>query len=56
LAQLNVLYDRWVDSFTLSPVLTIETDNLNYVRYEDHLDRIWESIDRRLRGKDYLAL
>lgn len=56
LAQLNELYDRWVDAFELSPVLTIETDNLDYVRYEDHLDRIWQGIEARLKGRDYLTL
>jgi hypothetical protein len=39
-------------------VLTIDTNNLNYVRYEEHLDQIWQKIDERLQGegRDYLAL
>ncbi|MEZ4715867.1 MAG: hypothetical protein R2851_07245 [Caldilineaceae bacterium] len=28
---LNRRYDEWIGSFTLCPVLTVETDNLNYV-------------------------
>lgn len=56
LTQLNALYDRWVIDFNLSPVLTIETDNLNYVQYDEHLDRIWAKIEERLAGKDSLTL
>lgn len=56
LQQLNVLYDEWASGFSLSPVLTIDTNRLNYVRYEEHLDQIWQRIDDRLRGRDYLTL
>lgn len=56
LAQLNTLYDEWVENFTLGPVLTIETDNLNYVQYDAHLDVIWERIDKQLKGRDFLSL
>lgn len=56
LKQLNELYDQWVVNFNLSPVLTINTDNLDYVQYDEHLDQIWQSIDNRLRGRDFLAL
>lgn len=56
LAQLNILYDQWIGHFTLSPVLTIDTDHLDYVQYEDHLDQIWSKIDNRLQGRDFLSL
>jgi deoxyadenosine/deoxycytidine kinase len=56
LAQLNTLYDDWMARFTLSPVLTINTNNLDYVQYEAHLDLIWQRIEERLRGKDLLVL
>ena len=56
LEQLNGLYEKWISSFTQSPVLTINTDNLDYVQYEDHLDMIWEKIEQRLHGRDYLQL
>jgi deoxyadenosine/deoxycytidine kinase len=56
LAQLNDLYDEWVANFTLSPVLTINTDSLDYVQYDEHLDQIWQKINHRLQGKDFLAL
>lgn len=56
LAQLNELYDRWSADFHLSPVLTVDTNNLDYVQHEAHLDQIWQKIENRLRGRDFLAL
>ena len=56
LERLNKLYDRWSAAFRLSPVLTVDTDNLDYVQHDDHLDQIWQKIQDRLQGKDYLAL
>lgn len=56
LQRLNTLYDRWAAAFRLSPVLTVDTDNLDYVQHDDHLDQIWRKIEDRLQGKDYLAL
>lgn len=56
LQQLNQLYDEWAFNFSLSPVLVIETDNLNYVRDDQHLDLIWERIQQRLYGLDILTL
>lgn len=56
LARLNVLYESWSDKFTLSPVLTIDTNGLDYVQNEEHLEIIWQKIDDRLHGKEFLAL
>lgn len=56
LARLNKLYEDWTSAFTLSPVLTINTDNLDYVQYDEHLDQIIETINHRLAGKDFIAL
>ncbi|MGD2048906.1 MAG: deoxynucleoside kinase [Chloroflexota bacterium] len=56
LAQLNVLYDAWVTSFRLCPVLTVDTNNLNYVEDKAHLDQIWHRIENRLTGQEFLAL
>jgi deoxyadenosine/deoxycytidine kinase len=56
LQDLNRLYDEWAASFTLSPVLTVDTDNLDYVQYDSHLEQIWSRIADRLHGRDYLAL
>lgn len=56
LAQLNDLYNRWAETFRLCPMLTLGTDNLDYVHYDHHLDRIVQIIEDRLRGQDYLSL
>ncbi|MEM7799718.1 MAG: deoxynucleoside kinase [Chloroflexota bacterium] len=56
LERLNNLYEKWIADFSISPVLTINTDNLDYVQYGDHLDLIQEKIMERLRGKDFLEL
>jgi len=56
LTQLNHLYDQWAATFTLSPILTVETDNLDYVQNDHHLDQIWQRIDHRLHGRDHLTL
>ena len=36
LQQLNELYNAWIEDFTLCPVLTIETDRIDFVRFPDH--------------------
>lgn len=56
LAQLNELYDDWAARFTLCPVLTVDTDNLDYVHRDADLGKITQKIQDRLHGKDYLAL
>ena len=56
LLQLNSLYDEWAQSFSLSPVLIVDTNNLDYVQNGAHLDAIWERIEARLYGRDFIAL
>ena len=56
LGQLNDLYDGWTANFTLCPVLTVETDNLDYVQHDEHLNQIVQRINDRLHGKETLAL
>lgn len=56
LSQLNELYDSWAARFRLCPVLTVDTNNLNYVQYDAHLDQITQRIDDRLKGKEFLEL
>jgi deoxyadenosine/deoxycytidine kinase len=40
LQQLNELYNSWIEDFTLCPVLTIPTDDLDFVRFDTHFARI----------------
>jgi deoxyadenosine/deoxycytidine kinase len=55
LAQLNELYDEWALSFNLCPVLTVATDNLDFVRHPGHLDQIAQRITDRLQGKEFIT-
>jgi deoxyadenosine/deoxycytidine kinase len=48
LAQLNALYDEWIASWNLCPVLTIDTDSLNFVHNNDDLAVAVRAIEARL--------
>ncbi len=52
LHQLNELYQAWIDTFTLCPVLTVPSDDLDYVANDTHLDLIVEKIRDKIAGKD----
>ena len=52
LTQLNELYESWVEGFDLCPVLTVPTDDLNYIKHPGHLDLVGEKINEKLTGKD----
>ena len=52
LTRLNDLYESWVDNFNLCPVLTVPTDDLNYVKHPGHLDLVVQKIEEKLTGKE----
>jgi deoxyadenosine/deoxycytidine kinase len=52
LVQLNELYTDWVDGFTLCPVLTVPTDNLNFAVVDSHLELIASRVLDKLHGKE----
>ena len=52
LAQLNELYEEWISSFSLCPVLTVPADDLNYVAIPAHLALIANKVEEKLMGKD----
>ena len=52
LSQLNDLYELWVENFNLCPVLTVPTDDLNYVKHRGHLDLVAQKIQEKLTGKE----
>jgi len=56
LQQLNELYNAWVEDFTLCPVLTIPADDLDFVRFNGHLDVIAHQILERLGATATAAL
>lgn len=45
IAGLNGLYDSWIDNWTLSPVLTIDMDHLDFVQRDGDLKSIIQQID-----------
>jgi deoxyadenosine/deoxycytidine kinase len=52
LADLNELYETWVEDFALCPVLTVPCDNLDYVAKPQHLTLIVEKVEDMLMGKE----
>lgn len=55
LAQLNELYDSWIENFDLCPVLTVPADNLDFVEHPSHLDLIIARIQEKLTGKELVV-
>jgi len=52
LEQLNQLYEEWIDGFSLCPVLTVPSDDLDFVLNPDHLELITEKILEKLQGRE----
>jgi deoxyadenosine/deoxycytidine kinase len=52
LSRLNDLYENWINNFTLCPVLTVPSDDLDYVAHPRHLELIISKIQEKLTGKD----
>jgi len=55
LGQLNVLYNNWLERFSLCPVLTVPADRLDFVANNGHLALITEKILERLHGKEVVT-
>lgn len=55
LSLLESYYDDWMGSFDLCPVLTIRTDDLDFVHRPRHLDIVIQRINDRLAGKEDLV-
>ena len=56
LTLLESLYDEWMQAFDLCPVLTIRTDDLDFVHHSKALDEVIERIQDKLAGKEELVL
>ncbi len=56
LALLDSFYEEWLKAFDLCPVLTIHTDDLDYVHSSQALDIVVERIQERLEGKEEIDL
>jgi deoxyadenosine/deoxycytidine kinase len=56
LALLDSFYDDWLRDFDICPVLTIQTENLDFVHQSRALDVVVERINHKLSGKDEVVL
>lgn len=52
LALLDTFYEEWMRTFDLCPVLTIRTDDLDFVHQPRHLDIVVQRIQDKLAGKE----
>jgi deoxyadenosine/deoxycytidine kinase len=55
LSLLESYYDEWLATFDLCPVLTIRSDDLDFVHKPQHLDIVVGRIQDRLAGKEDLV-
>lgn len=55
LEKLNVLYNEWIEHYTLSPVLKVPADRLDFVKFERHMDLIVEKVLEKLHGKEIVT-
>ncbi len=56
LSLLDTFYDDWLKSFDYCPVLTIHTDNLDYVNQTSALDVVTRKMTDKLAGKEVIEL
>lgn len=55
LALLAQFYKDWVRDFDLCPVLTIRSDDLDFVHQDQHLDIVVRRINDRLSGREEMV-
>lgn len=53
---LDSFYDEWLKAFDWCPVLTIRTDDLDFVHKSQHLETVVERIQDKLAGKEVVDL
>ncbi len=55
LELLESFYEDWMRVFDVCPVLTIRTDNLDYVHKPQHLDIVVQRIQDKLEGREVVV-
>ena len=55
LTLLDSFYEDWIRSFDLCPVLTLRSDDLDFVHQPKHLDTVVSRINEKLTGKEELV-
>ena len=53
---LDSFYDEWLNAFDLCPVLTIRSDDLDFVHRPQHLETVVHRIQDKLAGKEVVDL
>jgi deoxyadenosine/deoxycytidine kinase len=56
LSLLDGFYEEWLKSYDFSPVLTIRTDDLDYVNQPPALETVVARVQERLGGKEEIDL
>lgn len=56
LSLLDSFYDEWLNAFDMCPVLTIRSDDLDYVHQPKHLETVVRRIQDKLAGKEIMDL
>lgn len=56
LSLLDSFYDEWLGAFDLCPVLTIRTDDMDYVNHSGHLEVVTRRIQDKLAGREVVDL
>jgi len=56
LTLLDSFYDEWLAAFDLCPVLTIRSDDLDYVHQPQHLETVVQRIQDKLAGREVVDL
>jgi deoxyadenosine/deoxycytidine kinase len=52
LTLLESYYDEWIETFDTCPVLTIKTDDLDFVHKKKHMNIVLQCINDKLSGKE----
>jgi deoxyadenosine/deoxycytidine kinase len=55
LALLESYYDDWTSNFDLCPILTIRTDDLDFVHEPRHLNTVVKKIKEKLAGREEIV-
>ncbi len=55
LSLLESFYDEWMQTFDLCPVLTLRTDDLDFVHSQKAMDIVIERIQEKLTGKEEIV-
>ena len=56
LSLLDSFYDEWLVAFDLCPVLTIRSDDMDFVHQPQHLEKVVQRIQDKLAGKEEVDL